>query len=175
MLRNNVLSEFFVQKITRVHNKIWRGCRYEIIQERQICVKSIVYLSLNSDKEKMTLSKIAKENDISTKYLEQIFSNLKRSGIVKSVAGINGGYLLARPSTDISVEDVLNAVEGDYKIEDEEISENCMVKGISKALQRLVIDRINEETGKVIKNVTLRKLADEYSNTDRDADEMYYI
>ena len=34
---------------------------------------------------------------------------------------------------------------------------------------------INEETGKVIKNVTLRKLADEYSNTDRDADEMYYI
>ena len=91
------------------------------------------------------------------------------------MAGINGGYLLARPSTDISVEDVLNAVEGDYKIEDEEISENCMVKGISKALQRLVIDRINEETGKVIKNVTLRKLADEYSNTDRDADEMYYI
>ena len=105
-------------------------------------LRALVYLSLNSDKEKMTLSKIAKENDISTKYLEQIFSNLKRSGIVKSVAGINGGYLLARPST---------------------------------ALQRLVIDRINEETGKVIKNVTLRKLADEYSNTDRDADEMYYI
>ena len=121
-------------------------------------LRALVYLSLNSDKEKMTLSKIA-----------------KRSGIVKSVAGINGGYLLARPSTDISVEDVLNAVEGDYKIEDEEISENCMVKGISKALQRLVIDRINAETGKVIKNVTLRKLADEYSNTDRDADEMYYI
>ena len=119
-------------------------------------LRALVYLSLNSDREKMTLSKIAKENDISTKYLEQIFSNLKRSGIVKSVAGIN-------------------AVEGDYKIEDEEISENCMVKGISKALQRLVIDRINAETGKVIKNVTLRKLADEYSNTDRDADEMYYI
>ena len=138
-------------------------------------LRALVYLSLNSDREKMTLSKIAKENDISTKYLEQIFSNLKRSGIVKSVAGINGGYLLARPSTDISVEDVLNAVEGDYKIEDEDISENCMVKGISKALQRLVIDRINAETGKVIKNVTLRKLADEYSNTDRDADEMYYI
>ena len=132
-------------------------------------LRALVYLSLNSDREKMTLSKIAKENDISTKYLEQIFSNLKRSGIVKSVAGINGGYLLARPSTDISVEDVLNAIE------DEEISENCMVKGISKALQRLVIDRINAETGKVIKNVTLRKLADEYSNTDRDADEMYYI
>ena len=74
-------------------------------------LRALVYLSLNSDKEKMTLSKIAKENDISTKYLEQIFSNLKRSGIVKSVAGINGGYLLARPSTDISVEDVLNAVE----------------------------------------------------------------
>ena len=67
-------------------------------------LRALVYLSLNSDKEKMTLSKIAKENDISTKYLEQIFSNLKRSGIVKSVAGINGGYLLARPSTDISVD-----------------------------------------------------------------------
>ena len=50
-----------------------------------------------------------------------------------------------------------------------------MAKGISKAIHRLSIDRINEETGKVIKNVTLRKLADEYSNTDRDADEMYYI
>mgnify|MGYP000833082284 CR=1 FL=1 len=40
-------------------------------------LRALVYLSLNSDKEKMTLSKIAKENDISTKYLEQIFSNLK--------------------------------------------------------------------------------------------------
>ena len=64
-------------------------------------LRALVYLSLNSDKEKMTLSKIAKENDISTKYLEQIFSNLKRSGIVKSVAGINGGYLL-RPIANSS-------------------------------------------------------------------------
>ena len=49
---------------------------------------------------------------IPTKYLENILSELRRSGIVGSQRGADGGYWLARPATEISVADVIRAVEG---------------------------------------------------------------
>ena len=148
--------------------KISRKGRYEL--------RSLVYLSMNNSTEnKETLSNIARLNGISTKYLEQIFSNLRRAGIVRSVHGINGGYYLSDKPDKITVEDVLQAVEGDYRIEDEETSEECMYKGISNTVQRMVLDEINMQTGNGIHNLTLEDLVEGYTAKDKEADEVYYI
>ncbi|MCD7826040.1 MAG: Rrf2 family transcriptional regulator [Clostridiaceae bacterium] len=147
----------------------------KISKKGRYALRSMVYLAVNESEEKMTLGDIAMVNGISIKYLEQIFSSLRRAGLVKSIHGINGGYFLGRHPSEITVEDVLDAVEGDYRIEDEVTTEDCMLKGISNAVQRLVIDEINFQTGKVISSVTMQDLANDYSRTDRDADEMYYI
>jgi len=59
------------------------------------------------------LSSISKKEKISAKYLERIFSKLKKANLVKSEKGISGGYLLARKAEKITVFDIVNALEGD--------------------------------------------------------------
>ena len=58
-----------------------------------------------------SLSDIARRQDISLPYLEQLFVKLRRSNLVESVRGPNGGYRLARPATEIRVVDVLKALD----------------------------------------------------------------
>jgi Rrf2 family transcriptional regulator, iron-sulfur cluster assembly transcription factor len=61
---------------------------------------------------------IARRQEISARYLEQIFQNLKRAGILKSKRGPQGGYLIARPLSDVSVRDIVKATEGDLLLVD---------------------------------------------------------
>jgi Rrf2 family iron-sulfur cluster assembly transcriptional regulator len=58
-----------------------------------------------------SLSDIARRQDISLPYLEQLFVKLRRSNLVESVRGPNGGYRLARPATEIRVVDILKALD----------------------------------------------------------------
>ena len=58
-----------------------------------------------------SLAEIARRQDISLSYLEQLFVRLRRAGLVSSVRGPGGGYRLARPPAGISVADVLGAVD----------------------------------------------------------------
>lgn len=64
----------------------------------------------------VTLSDIAKRQNITVPYLEQIFSKLKRAGLVSSVRGPGGGYVLAKDSSVITATDIIDAVEETIKI-----------------------------------------------------------
>ena len=59
------------------------------------------------------LNRIATEKGISEAYLEQLFSLLKKQGLVKSVRGAQGGYELERHPNDINIGEILRALEGD--------------------------------------------------------------
>jgi len=61
--------------------------------------------------ELMSLAEIAKRQDISLPYLEQLFVKLRRAGLVEAVRGPGGGYKLARTPSDIRVAEILAAVE----------------------------------------------------------------
>ncbi len=58
-----------------------------------------------------TLADIAERQGISLSYLEQLFSKLRRSGLVRSVRGPGGGYVLARPIEQIRVSEIIMAVD----------------------------------------------------------------
>ncbi len=60
----------------------------------------------------MTLRIVSEEESISLKYLEQLVRPLLQAGLLASVRGKSGGYVLTKPAEDISVGDVLRAVEG---------------------------------------------------------------
>jgi Rrf2 family iron-sulfur cluster assembly transcriptional regulator len=60
---------------------------------------------------RMSLAEIARRQDISLPYLEQLFVKLRRAGLVESVRGPGGGYRLARPAEAIRVSEVLGAVD----------------------------------------------------------------
>lgn len=68
-------------------------------------------LALLDDGGLLSLTELAKRQDISLPYLEQLFVKLRRAGLVDSVRGPGGGYKLARAASDIRVSEVLEAVD----------------------------------------------------------------
>ena len=68
-------------------------------------------LALRPGEELVTLGDIARRQDISLPYLEQLFVKLRRGGLVESVRGPGGGYRLAQAPSEIRVVDVLSAVD----------------------------------------------------------------
>ncbi len=59
----------------------------------------------------VTLGAISERQNISLTYLEQLFSRLRKAGLVLSIRGPGGGYRLARPATGIRISDIMRAVE----------------------------------------------------------------
>jgi Rrf2 family iron-sulfur cluster assembly transcriptional regulator len=72
---------------------------------------ALVDIALMQGEGLVTLGEIAKRQDISLPYLEQLFVKLRRAKLVESVRGPGGGYRLARPASEIRVFDVLHAVD----------------------------------------------------------------
>lgn len=68
-------------------------------------------LALQDADDLLSLTDLAKRQDISLPYLEQLFVKLRRAGLVDSVRGPGGGYKLARAASDIRVSEVLEAVD----------------------------------------------------------------
>jgi Rrf2 family iron-sulfur cluster assembly transcriptional regulator len=74
-------------------------------------VTAMLDLALRQDNGPISLADISERQGISLSYLEQLFTKLRRSGLVKSTRGPGGGYSLSRPSTEIAVADVITAVD----------------------------------------------------------------
>ena len=77
----------------------------------RFAVTAMLDLALNEDAKPVTLAGISERQAISLSYLEQLFSRLRRQGLVTSVRGPGGGYRLAKPHADISVSHIIAAVD----------------------------------------------------------------
>ena len=74
-------------------------------------VTAMLDLAYHSEKKPVTLTDIAKRQDISLSYLEQLFSRLRRFGMVEGVRGPGGGYQLSRKAERISIAEIIAAVD----------------------------------------------------------------
>lgn len=74
-------------------------------------VTAMLDLAFHSQKNPVTLTDIATRQTISLSYLEQLFARLRKAGLVKGVRGPGGGYALSRKARDISVADIIGAVD----------------------------------------------------------------
>jgi Rrf2 family iron-sulfur cluster assembly transcriptional regulator len=77
----------------------------------RFAVTAMVDLALRGGKAPVTLASISERQKISLSYLEQLFGKLRRNKIVESVRGPGGGYYLARPGNNISVAEIVVAVD----------------------------------------------------------------
>ena len=75
-------------------------------------LRTMVDLAIHGDGEPVKIKDIANRQGISGKYLEQIISILSRAGFVRSIRGNQGGYYLARQSSDYTVGSILRITEG---------------------------------------------------------------
>ena len=94
--------------------KISRGSAYAVYGLR--------YLATRGLNEKVTISEIATSFDLPEKHLAKIFQGLAKTRLVNSVRGINGGFMLSTPPDEISLLDIVEAVEGPFDFE------NCMLR-----------------------------------------------
>jgi Rrf2 family iron-sulfur cluster assembly transcriptional regulator len=72
---------------------------------------AMVDLATHGAGKPVALADVADRQEISLSYLEQLFGKLRKGGLVKSVRGPGGGYLLARPAADTRVSDIIMAVD----------------------------------------------------------------
>ena len=108
-------------------------------------LRAMIDLALHENEGRVTLAGIAVRLDPSRNCLERIFSALKRAGFVIGTAGAQGGYSLARPADQISLQSILEAVEGDLSVlEDADIGTH--IRAFLKQHVWDVIDREVENT-----------------------------
>lgn len=79
-------------------------------------VMAMVDLASHSNGRPITLADISSRQDITLAYLEQIFSRLKKEGLVKAIRGPGGGYIFARPAEQTMISDIIMAVDEPIKI-----------------------------------------------------------
>jgi Rrf2 family iron-sulfur cluster assembly transcriptional regulator len=77
----------------------------------RFAVTAMADLAMRGGKAPVTLAAISERQKISLSYLEQLFGKLRRNNIVESVRGPGGGYYLARPSSKISIAEIVTAVD----------------------------------------------------------------
>lgn len=136
-------------------------------------LRAMVDLAVHSSDAPIPLSTIAERQELSLGYMEQVFSVLRKAGLVNSIKGAQGGYVLADNAANITVGDVLRALEGDLNVVDEE--QEADEKGIEYCIKTIVWDKMNESLNKVADSITLEDLVTQYHKLRDSWVHMYYI
>lgn len=95
----------------------------------RFAVTAMLDLSMHEADKPVTLADISERQSISLSYLEQLFSRLRRNGLVKSVRGPGGGYRIAKPKAEISVSAIISAVDEEIDATQCGGKENCKDEG----------------------------------------------
>lgn len=140
-------------------------------------LEAIVDLAIHSVQGPVNLKSIAERCDISEAYILQIFLILRRAGIVDSIRGAQGGYVLARPMAEITVGNVLTSLEGPLApvaciVDGEEPVcaqfEKCSTRNFWESMMFILND--------VADSVTIEDLVDTCKKTESKSVELeYYI
>lgn len=83
----------------------------KLTSKGRYAVTAMIDIALNQDKGAITLSLISERQGISLSYLEQLFAKLKKSELVSSARGPGGGYRLSRSAAEISIGEIIHAVD----------------------------------------------------------------
>lgn len=124
-------------------------------------LRAMVELARHKGEGAIPLRKIAGTQDISEQYLEQLFSNLRKANLVQSVRGAKGGYLLSDSPENISVKEIITALEGpiapvECVLESKdgcEYEDDCVTKILWEKLKSCIDD--------MLESITLKDLLDE--------------
>ena len=122
-------------------------------------LRALIDLAVNSEAEAASISSIAQRQSLSESYLEQLMARLKKAGIVRSIRGAQGGYKLARAPEEISVGEILRALEGDLKpVDCPEIAGEGACSGAGSCGTKSVWKKINDSINDAVDNIMLSEL-----------------
>ena len=138
-------------------------------------LRSMIDLAIHSTEGHVALLYIAERQNISVNYLEQVFSTLRKAGLVKSVKGAQGGYILGDNSSRITIGRILRALEGDLSLVEGLDSETGMDSSLQYCVKVNVWDKMTDTLNQIVDSITLEDMVNEYKKMNGTADQMYYI
>lgn len=134
-------------------------------------MRALVELALAEGRGPLSAALIAKQQGLSVAYLEQLLHRLKKRGVVTSVRGPKGGYLLAKAPQQIKMGEIVRTLEGDVTVHNGKIADN------PRHAQRIihaVYRGVHERLAHTLDGVTLKDLCDE-AQTSSEALEHRYL
>ena len=132
----------------------------KISTKGRYALRMMLDLAIYDTGEPVSLKDIAKRQEISEKYLEQIISVLNKAGFVRSIRGASGGYVLRRKPKEYTVGDILRLTEGSLSpvacVGEE--SEECVRSG--DCVTVMVWEKLDKAINDVVDNISLQDLVD---------------
>lgn len=129
-------------------------------------LRAVLYLAINADNGHVALHQIADDQQLSVGYIEQIFSTLRRSGIVKSVKGAQGGYVLADSPQQMCVGQILRALEGELSFDQDEAAQ---ANALEATISRMIWKPLDAQIADMLDQMTLQDLVDDFKSNDNAA------
>ena len=134
-------------------------------------VTAMYDLAMNSGKGPISLKSVAIRQGISEHYLEQLMGQLRRAGLVKSTRGAQGGYLLIKDPSEITVGDIIRVMEGPIAPVDCLLSEgtvdNEYCSKAANCVTRTVWQKVGESIEGVLDSISLGDLCEEKVQFDK--------
>ena len=130
----------------------------KISAKADYAIRAATELASVTDGRLTKAERIASAQAIPIKFLEAILLELKHAGVVKSIRGADGGYSLARPASDVSVADVIRAVDGPLANVRGERPEQVSYSGSAEHLTRVWV-AVRAALREVLENITLADVA----------------
>ena len=122
----------------------------------QFAITAMLELALKNKTHPVTLFEISRTQQISLSYLEQLFARLRRQGLVIGRRGPGGGYVLSRPATQITMADIITAVDGDHGMASGGRSGG--EAGMSPVTCELLWEKLSDAIEKFLGSITLKDL-----------------
>ena len=127
----------------------------------RFAVTAMIDLGLRSTNGPVALAAISQRQQISLSYLEQLFGKLRRHELVESTRGPGGGYTLGRKAEEISVADIIVAVDEPIDATGCGGKENCMGEDTGRCMTHDLWANLNQKMIEYLDSISLRKLVDE--------------
>lgn len=119
-------------------------------------VTAVLDLAFHEENGPVSLAAISERQHISLSYLEQLFARLRRNGVVKSTRGPGGGYTLNHDASDISVSDVILAVDESCQVAGCDDSDSC--SGDYQCLTHDLWNELSEEIRSFLDGISLAEM-----------------
>jgi Rrf2 family protein len=130
-------------------------------------LRAMIDLALNAKDSQISIKSISERQNISENYLEQIIAVLKKNGFVNSSRGAQGGYSLNKSPKEISVGDILRALEGDLNpVDCITVNEDIQCSESELCVTKFVWKKISDSINDVVDNITLEDLVQEQERID---------
>ncbi|MBE5941970.1 MAG: Rrf2 family transcriptional regulator [Lachnospiraceae bacterium] len=134
-------------------------------------LRAMIDLADYSEQTPQSIANIAQRQSISDSYLEQLMAKLKKAGLIESIRGAQGGYVLAKNSNEISVGDILRALEGDLApVKCGELDGHNGCSGSDCCVTKTVWKRINDSIQEAVDGIALSELVEDNRKIRKESD-----